>query len=152
MSASVIRLKEPATLFESHAHVLVNTVNCCGVMGKGIALEFKKRYPMMYRDYRQRCMLGKVRVGLPYIYKVDESRWILNFPTKDHWKNPSRLEWIERGLTYVVNNVKSWGVRSLAFPALGCTNGGLDWEHQVLPLMMRILGDLDVPVEIYPPK
>ena len=79
-------------LFDSSAQTLVNTVNCVGVMGKGIALEFKKRFPEMYRDYEERCDAGKVKLGRPYLFTDLVGPWVLNFPTKDHWRSVSKLQ------------------------------------------------------------
>src|SRR5213079_1244016 len=87
-------------LFESSAQTLVNTVNCVGVMGKGIALEFKKRYPAMFEDYVVRCRRKQVRLGEPYLFRDLGGTMILNFPTKDHWRSPSHLEDIDEGLEY----------------------------------------------------
>lgn len=112
------------SVFNVQADVLVNAVNTVGVMGAGIALEFKLRYPEMYKDYYTRCINNKVQVGKPYLYEN-----ILNFPTKEHWKSPSRLEWLDKGLMYFSNSYKSMGIKSIAFPKLGCGRGGLDWEE-----------------------
>ena len=132
---------------EHEVQTLVNTVNTKGVMGKGLALQFKKRYPDMFRDYRARCQRGEVKIGEPYLYALQHP-WVLNFPTKKHWRYKSRLEWIERGLEYFVRNYKRWGIKSIAFPQLGTLNGGLQWDD-VRPIMERFLGNLDIPVIIY---
>lgn len=88
-------------IFDSKAQTLVNTVNTVGVMGKGIALEFKRRFPDMYEDYLRACEKGEVRLGKPYLYKRATVPWILNFPTKGHWRSVSRLSDIVRGLDYL---------------------------------------------------
>jgi uncharacterized protein YwgA/O-acetyl-ADP-ribose deacetylase (regulator of RNase III) len=137
-------------LFKSDAQTLVNTVNCVGVMGKGIALEFKKRFPDMFKDYEQRCTRGEVRLGQPYLYKQGECPWILNFPTKDHWRAVSRLSDIVAGLEHFKRNYKPWGIKSLAVPPLGCGSGQLDWTV-VGPTLYRHLTELDIPVELYAP-
>jgi O-acetyl-ADP-ribose deacetylase (regulator of RNase III) len=137
-------------LFASHAQTLVNAVNCVGVMGKGIALEFKKRYPAMFEDYVARCRLKKVRLGEPYLFRDLGGVVILNFPTKDHWRSPSRLKDIDEGLEYFAEHAADWGVTSVAFPPLGCGNGGLAWSD-VEPLMHRKLGSLPIEIEIYSP-
>lgn len=134
-------------IFDSRAQTLVNTVNCKGVMGKGLALEFKKRYPDMYDDYVKRCRAGEVNIGKPYLYRAKD-RWILNFPTKDHWRRRSTLAYIEQGLRYFVAHYQEMGILSVAFPRLGTENGGLDWE-QVQPIMERYLGNLEIDVEVY---
>jgi competence ComEA-like helix-hairpin-helix protein len=135
-------------IFTSNAQTLVNTVNCRGVMGKGLALQFKLRYPAMFRDYVASCRAGKVRIGKLHLYRAGE-RLILNFPTKDDWRQPSKLEYIEKGLKYFVDTYRKLGIKSVAFPQLGCQNGGLDWEKDVRPLMRKYLDPLDIDVEIY---
>lgn len=137
-------------LFESKMQTLVNTVNCVGVMGKGVALEFKKRFPEMYKDYMDRCNAKQVKPGVPYLYSDLFGTSILNFPTKDHWRSGSRRDDIVRGLDLFVENYRSWGVTSIAFPPLGCGNGGLEWSL-VGPVMYRKLKQVDIPVEIYAP-
>ena len=137
-------------LFDSKAQTLTNTVNCVGVMGKGIALEFKRRFPEMFKDYEERCNAGKVVLGKPYLYRPTSGPWILNFPTKQHWRSVSRLSDIEEGLTYLRNNYREWGVISIAVPPLGCGNGQLDWAV-VGPRLHWHLTRLDIPVELYAP-
>lgn len=137
-------------LFESGAQTLVNTVNCVGVMGKGVALEFKKRFPSMFDDYLLRCERKEVRLGEPYCYKDLYGTSIINFPTKDHWRSPSRIQAIERGLDFLVQHLQEWNVTSLALPPLGCGNGGLDWS-EVGPLIYRKLHGLSIDVEVYAP-
>ncbi len=137
-------------IFESKAQTLVNTVNCVGVMGKGVALEFKKRFPDMVKDYKQHCDKKKLKPGVPYLYSDLFGTSIINFPTKDHWRSASRLEDIQRGLDIFADQYKSWGVQSIAFPPLGCGNGGLGWQV-VGPLMYQKLTLLDVDVELYAP-
>ena len=135
-------------LFQSPAKVLVNTVNTVGVMGKGIALKFKHIYPEMFEAYRNHCEQGNLQIGQLLLYKTP-NKWILNFPTKKHWHNPSRVEYIEAGLTKLRAHCSEMGLTSIAFPALGCGNGELDFETQVKPLMERYLGNLSVPTFIY---
>jgi O-acetyl-ADP-ribose deacetylase (regulator of RNase III)/uncharacterized protein YwgA len=137
-------------LFLSQAQTLVNTVNCVGIMGKGIAQKFKERYPDMFDDYLKRCTNKEVRLGEPYAYFDSSGIVIINFPTKNHWRSPSRLSDIEEGLDYFVTHYKEWGVKAIAFPPLGCGNGGLDWE-EVGPLMFRKLNPLEIPIEVYAP-
>jgi O-acetyl-ADP-ribose deacetylase (regulator of RNase III)/uncharacterized protein YwgA len=137
-------------IFESTAQTLVNTVNCVGVMGKGLALEFKKIFPEMYEDYLARCAAGQVRLGRPYLFKSVIPPWILNFPTKDHWRSVSRLSDIIAGLEYLERHYKEWGITSLAVPALGCSNGQLEWRV-VGPTLYRHLSRFDIPVELYAP-
>lgn len=137
-------------LFASKAQTLVNTVNCVGVMGKGIALEFKNRFPEMFADYAARCERGEVKLGRPYLFKASSDRWILNFPTKDHWRSLSRVEDIETGLEYLLANYKKWGIKSIAVPPLGSGHGGLEWRI-VGPILHRYLERLEIPVELYAP-
>lgn len=137
-------------LFESKAKTIVNTVNCVGVMGKGIAQLFKKRFPEMFNDYARRCQLGQVKPGEPYLYTDMLGTSIINFPTKKHWRSPSRLDDVIKGLDIFVQKYKEWGIESVAFPPLGCGNGGLEWSV-VGPVMYQRLAQLDIPVEIYAP-
>jgi O-acetyl-ADP-ribose deacetylase (regulator of RNase III) len=139
------------SLFESGAQTLVNAVNCMGVMGKGIALQFKRRFPEMYLDYRARCGDGGVKVGLPYLYRVSSPPWVLNFPTKEHWRMVARLSDITRGLEHLVAHYREWGIASLAVPALGCGQGQLEWRI-VGPILVRYLSRIDIPVELFGPQ
>ena len=137
-------------LFESRAQVLVNTVNCVGVMGKGVAEQFAKRFPGMLEDYQRRCQQKDVRLGEPYLYEDGSGVRIVNFPTKDHWRSSSRLADIDRGLDYLVAHAGKWGITSIALPPLGCGNGGLEWS-EVGPLIHRKLHNLPIDVEVYAP-
>jgi O-acetyl-ADP-ribose deacetylase (regulator of RNase III)/uncharacterized protein YwgA len=137
-------------MFASEAQTLVNTVNCVGIMGKGVALEFKKRFPRMAKDYVARCEAKMVRLGEPYLYADGSGTNILNFPTKGHWRSSSRLADIEKGLDHLAANFESWGVTSLALPPLGCGNGGLPWS-EVGPLIYAKLHQLPISIELYAP-
>jgi uncharacterized protein YwgA len=121
-----------------------------GVMGKGIALEFRKRYPDMYEDYRHRCERGEVRLGRPHLYRRVGPPWILNFPTKDDWRSVTKLQDIIDGMNYLEAHYKTWGIESLAVPPLGCGQGQLDWSV-VGPTLYRHLTRLDIPVALYAP-
>lgn len=145
---SNVRILE-GDLLKSNMHALVNTVNTVGIMGKGVALAFKKRYPDMYLDYVKRCDRGEVRLGEPYVYRVND-HVIVNFPTKQHWRSVSRLSDIEAGLDYLERYYKEWQIKSLAVPPLGCGNGQLEWRV-VGPILLRHLKRLDIPVELYAP-
>ena len=145
---SNVRILE-GDLLKSNMHALVNTVNTVGIMGKGVALAFKKRYPDMYRDYVERCGRGEVRLGEPYVYQASD-HVIVNFPTKQHWRSVSRLSDIEAGLDYLEGHYKEWQIKSLAVPPLGCGNGQLEWRV-VGPILLRHLKCLDIPVELYAP-
>lgn len=137
-------------LFESPAQVLVNTVNTVGVMGKGIALQFKRYFPEMFAEYRALCEAGTLAIGRLHLYRTDH-KWILNFPTKEDWRRPSRPEYIEQGLKRFAQIYVEAGIHSIAFPPLGCGNGELDFESQVRPLMETHLRTLPIDVFIYPP-
>ena len=137
-------------ILKSKAHALVNTVNCVGIMGKGIALEFKEQFPDMFNDYVARCNRNEVRLGKPYLFKRLTPPWILNFPTKGHWRSVSRIEDIVKGLKYLLQHYKEWGITSLAVPPLGCGQGQLEWKI-VGPTLYRYLNQLDIPVELYAP-
>lgn len=137
-------------IFESKAQTLVNTVNTVGVMGKGVALGFRKRFPDMYADYVIRCERHEVKLGEPYFFKRMIPPHIINFPTKDHWRSVSRLDDIVRGLRYLRSHIQQWGVASLAVPPLGCGEGQLEWRV-VGPTLYRGLSELGIPVELYAP-
>lgn len=134
----MVKIEKGKTIFDSSAQTLVNTINCVGVMGKGLALEFKNRYPEMFKKYKSFCDNGVFKPGVLWIYKADDGKWILNFPTKIDWKNPSKIEYIEEGLKKFVEIWEDKGITSIAFPLLGCKNGGLD-PDDVIPLMKKYL-------------
>jgi O-acetyl-ADP-ribose deacetylase (regulator of RNase III) len=139
-------------IFSTKTQVLVNTVNCQGVMGKGLALEFRKRFPQMYEEYKQQCKEGRITIGSLHLYKQAPRYWILNFPTKNHWRNKSNLDYIERGLLEFRKKYAEWSISSIAFPKLGCQLGGLDWD-QVKPIMEKHLSDLPgLRVEVFSHK
>lgn len=134
-------------IFDSKAQVIVNTVNCQGVMGKGLALAFKERFPDMFATYQHDCKSGKLHIGRPTIY-TKSTPWILNFPTKNYWRYPSKIEYLEEGLDFLVARYKAVGITSIAFPKLGAQNGKLSWE-EVGPLMAKYLSQLDIDVYVY---
>lgn len=134
-------------IFTSSCQTQVNTVNCVGVMGAGIALEFKLRYPDMFTKYASLCEQKQIDIGKLWLYK-NESCWVLNFPTKQHWKYPSKLNYLQRGLDKFMQTYKDKGIQSIAFPVLGAAKGGLS-EDQVLNLMEDYLKDCTIPVEVY---
>ena len=137
-------------LFESPAQVLVNAVNTVGVMGKGIALDFRQRYPDMFRRYQELCEHQQFNIGQLWLYKTSD-RWILNFTTKRHWRGPSTLSFIETGLKVFVSTYEQKHIASISFPMLGCGHGGLEWESQVQPLMERYLNSLPISIYIHVP-
>ena len=140
-------------IFESKASTIVNTVNCVGVMGKGIALQFKKKYPEMFNEYRLACKKKQINNGgdiwIWDFIDLYKPRKVLCFATKEDWWNSSKIEWIERGLEAFSKTYKMFGITSIAFPKLGCTNGKLNWEQDVKPLMFKYLQPLDIICEIY---
>lgn len=153
----MVTLIENGDIFESKMSTLVCPVNCVGVMGKGLALAFKRRFPYIEEYYQRYCQEHageyRLRPGTCLISEELEPSSepnIILFPTKDHWRNPSRLEWIRSGLERVRELTDSYEITSLAVPALGCGLGGLDWEV-VRPLMLNHFEDYSIPVEVYTP-
>ena len=139
----------------NQATTLVNTVNCVGVMGTGLAAQFKRRYPEMFSDYRQACKRGEIVIGKMWmwrgIYPGFGSVTIINFPTKGHWRDRSRLEWIEVGLKDLRQIILQHKFPSIAIPALGCGLGGLSWKD-VQPRIDSALRDIPrTSIEVYPP-
>ena len=156
---SKVKVIENGDLFTTNHQTLTNAVNTHGVMGKGIALQFKKRFNGMYEEYKEMCKIGKVELGQPYLYKPPQDdyshhdlsrKWVLNFPTKKHWRSPSRLDTIQNGLQYLREYIEQWGIESLAVPALGCGEGGLSWG-EVRPVLLGGLERLGIEVELYAP-
>ena len=141
-------------LLDARVDAVVNTVNTVGVMGKGIALMFKEKFPENYALYAAACKAGEVRIGRMFVtpgVELNGPRWIINFPTKIHWRQPTKLEWVCEGLVDLKTVVRQKGIRSIAIPPLGCGNGGLDWQN-VRPIIEAALGDLeDVEVIVYEP-
>jgi len=135
-------------IFESNAQILVNTVNTVGVMGKGLAKEFKRIYPDMFNSYQQYCDNKQFTIGKLQIFKT-QNKWVLNFPTKENWRNASKIEYIEDGLKKFVAQYEIQGIKSISFPMLGCGNGGLDWETVVKPLMQKYLEHLPIDIFIH---
>lgn len=146
----MIRYKTGDLLAED-AEALVNTVNCVGVMGRGIALQFKKAFPENFRRYATACKQREVQPGRMFVFETRQPtnpRYIINFPTKRHWRGKSRIEDIEAGLLALVEVIRQYGIRSVAVPALGSGLGGLDWRD-VRPRIeeaFRGVDDLDVVV------
>ncbi|MGI6717937.1 MAG: macro domain-containing protein [Bacteroidales bacterium] len=142
-------LIKKGNIFNSKAQTIVNTINCVGVMGKGIALVYKLRYPKMFDLYSEYCKANLIEIGKLWLYKSEENvPWVLNFPTKFHWKYPSKIEYIEKGLQKFIDTYKEKGIKSIAFPLLGTHNGGLD-KTEVISLMETYLNKCDIPIEIY---
>lgn len=141
-------------ILEAQAEALVNTVNCVGVMGRGIALQFKRAFPSNYKVYAAACKRGEVQPGRMLVFETGEltgPRYIINFPTKVHWRGKSRIEHIESGLEALVAEIQARDIRSIAIPPLGSGLGGLDWT-EVHPLIDRAMSEVpDVEVEVYEP-
>jgi len=136
-------------IFNSKAQTIVNTINCVGVMGKGIALVFKLRYPLMFDIYKRYCDEKHIGIGKLWLYNQQPNTpWVLNFPTKYHWKYPSKMEYIEKGLIKFSETYKEKCITSIAFPLLGTHNGGLEREEVKL-LMIKYLSKCDIPIEVY---
>ena len=148
---SPVTVVEGGDLFASRADALVNPVNCVGVMGKGLALAFKQRYPLMFADYQRACSTGRLAVGRPVLHLCIGCRPVLSVPTKTHWKLPSTAAIVVasvRGLRPLIDATK---IRSLAVPALGCGAGGLHWQA-FAPTLIRELEALNVNVELHAPR
>lgn len=140
-------------LLEARAEALVNTVNTVGVMGKGIALMFKERFNENFRRYAAACKAKEVQTGKMFVtpvHELDGPRWIINFPTKQHWRAPSRIEWVVDGLRDLRRFLIEQQVKSIAIPPLGAGNGGLEWA-EVREQIERALGDLDVDILVFEP-
>lgn len=134
------------SIFDSGAQWLVNPVNTEGVMGAGLALEFKKRLPDVFLAYQSACRRGEVRIGEMFLFGK-----IVHFPTKEHWKAPSRLEYVERGLVSLAEVMRTQGIQTIAIPALGCGLGGLAWSD-VRPRIEQALHDVDAQVYLFGPR
>ncbi len=134
-------------IFATDAQTIVNTVNCVGVMGAGIAYEFRLRFPEMYQRYVELCKAKLINIGTLWIYKTGE-KLVLNFPTKYDWKFESKVEYLEKGLQKFVSTYKEKGITSVAFPLLGASNGGIP-ESVSLEVMQRYLSQCDIDIEIY---
>jgi O-acetyl-ADP-ribose deacetylase (regulator of RNase III) len=141
-------------LLEADVEAVVNTVNTVGVMGKGIALMFKERFPNNYKAYLIACKAEKVQIGKMFVSSVDEldgPRWVINFPTKQHWRSPTKIEWVREGLVALKAAIREKHIGSIAIPPLGCGNGGLEWA-EVRPLIEEMLSELeDVDIIVYEP-
>ena len=139
-------------IFASECQTLVNTVNCVGVMGAGIALEFKFRYPQMFEQYVEHCRQGQMEIGKLWLCKKPTihkgKRWILNFPTKKHWKHPSKKEYLHKGLQNFVDTYERRQIQSIAFPILGAQNGGIP-EAESIGIMASYLYRCNIEIEIY---
>ncbi len=145
-------------MFAEPVEALVNTVNCVGVMGKGVALEFKKRWPSNFKAYKDQCSTKQLRPGSLFVFDTqglivaEGPRFLINFPTKDHWRSKSKISYIEDGLDALVDTIKKYEIKSIAIPPLGCGNGGLDWDD-VRPLIVSKLSMIEgVEIVVFTPK
>jgi O-acetyl-ADP-ribose deacetylase (regulator of RNase III) len=147
----VIKYKLDQDILQSNSQAIVNTVNTVGVMGKGLALKMKDKYPEMYIDYKKKCEANELKIGKLhyYFYEKPVKKIIINFPTKKDWRSKSKIEDIRMGLIYFAKNYQNLGIQSVAFPPLGCGNGGLNWKD-VKKEMEKYLGDLkNIEINIY---
>lgn len=139
--------------FDYKANIRVNTVNCVGVMGAGVALTFKNRYPQMFDDYVQACKKKEVAPGKPHVWIESDlisTSTIINFPTKIHWKNPSEYEYIEKGLIWLRDYLAEHEEATVTLPALGCGHGGLNWDI-VKQMIIKYLGSLEAKIFVFNP-
>lgn len=141
-------------LIQTNAEALVNTVNCVGVMGKGIALQFKQAFPDNFKLYEKACREDQIQIGKMFVVSTDQfvnPKYIINFPTKKHWRNRSKIEYIKTGLQDLIAQIKDRDIKTIAVPPLGCGNGGLDW-HEVRQLIESAFEEIaDVQVSLYEP-
>lgn len=145
--------EEQGNLLNARVDALVNTVNTVGVMGKGIALQFKRAYPEMFKQYERSAKAGEIKVGKMFVWAtgtLEPPFYIINFPTKKSWRAPSQLSYVKAGLEDLRRVISELELTSIAIPPLGCGNGGLDWED-VRTLIATELGDQQVDVVVFPP-
>lgn len=142
-------------ILNAETQAVINTVNTKGIMGKGIALQFKKAYPNMFKAYAKACKEGKVAIGKMFVWENDTMfgpSYIINFPTKEDWRKPSKIQYIQDGLQDLVEVIRKYKITSIAVPPLGCGNGGLDWR-EVKPLIISALEKLpEVKAVLYEPS
>lgn len=150
--------RQQGDLLKADVQALVNTVNCVGVMGKGIALQFKQKFPENFKAYKRVCNRDELEPGRLFVHDrgelfedVDGPQYIINFPTKTHWRSPSKLEYIESGMDALVEEVKSRQIQSVAIPPLGCGNGGLEWDDVGAIIESHAEKMPDVRVVLFPP-
>lgn len=153
MKVSGMIIEQSGNLLEADVDALVNTVNTVGIMGKGIALQFRRAYPAMFKDYERAAKRGEIQLGSMHIWEtglIDGPRFVINFPTKGHWRSGSRVADIASGLDDLTTVIRDLGIESIALPPLGCGNGGLLWS-EVEPLIREKLSDLEVRIELFAP-
>ncbi len=138
-------------MFEVSTDIRINTVNCVGIMGKGLALRFKIKYPDMFHVYQQACKSGEVQPGKLHIWRNDSKDWIINFPTKRHWRDSSRYTDIEKGLIALKAYLNNKGRIKVLLPAIGCGLGGLDWSR-VSEMIKKHLENVEADILVFAPK
>ena len=136
-------------IFDEDVEALVNTVNCVGVMGKGIALQFKKRFSSNYQLYREKCKNNEIKTGTMFVTELNNilnPKYIINFPTKKHWRNKSSIDYIQTGLSDLIQVIRDKNIKSIAIPPLGCGNGGLNWNEvkEIIKKRLNELNDVDI--------
>lgn len=142
-------------ILNCEAEAIINTVNCVGVMGRGLALQFKNKYPQNFQAYHQACKLGQVQIGKMFVFQVNSlifPKYIINFPTKNHWRGKSQMEYIETGLQDLISVIQEHQIRSIAIPPLGAGLGGLDWQtvKNTIECALSHLNNVDI--YIYEPN
>lgn len=149
-----VQLHSGDLLKQNNVDAIVNTVNCVGVMGKGIALQFKNKWPDNFKLYQAECKAGRIRPGRMFVFDsggLIKPNYIINFPTKDHWREKSKIDYVRDGLDDLVAQVVRLGIRSIAIPPLGCGNGGLAW-NEVRPMIIQAFANLpEIDVRIFEP-
>lgn len=149
-----IRITQGDLLWQDDVDAIVNTVNCVGVMGKRIALQFRNKWPENFHAYEAACKANEVRLGHMFVFDsggLVKPNYIINFPTKDHWRSKSSIEIIRGGLKDLVSQIRRLRIRSIAVPPLGCGNGGLEWK-EVQPLIESAFAGMpDVEVRLFEP-
>ena len=141
-------------MFDIPADIRINTVNCVGVMGAGVALAFKERFPEMFQAYKKECDNHNIKPGKPHVWSdstLYRNLTIINFPTKEHWRNPSKYEYIESGLKWLNDFLYTYGIVKVTMPALGCGHGGLDWD-KVKSLIKKYLNDVEAMIYVFEPS
>ena len=138
-------------IFQDEADALVNPVNCVGSMGKGLAAQFRSKYISNFQSYSRACKKGELQPGRLWVTKEDDSLWIINFPTKAHWRDGSKQTYVESGLTSLVSFCAQYNLHSIAIPAIGCGLGGLSWNI-VKDLVFDYFRESTTKVRLYSPK
>lgn len=151
----MIELKKKGDLLKENVDAIVNTVNCVGIMGKGIALQFKMAYPANFKEYKKACDTNEIKIGKMFVTEQPDlfkNKLIINFPTKNHWRGKSKIDYIENGLDDLKSVIQQYNITSIAIPPLGCGLGGLDW-NTVKDTIFNKLGDLDhIHIILYEPS